>query len=352
MKVLYIYPGARPSASADKPSTQLYGYQHLKSLGIAADALGRDDALPAWVQQSFLGKLVGFKLRHAFLFFKARDYDIVFGAALVYPMFFKKIFGGKARYVVLNIELVRMLRANMKRPLRHWLITSLFKEFAAVVCLSTVQKEWLLARCPFLEGRVHMVPLGADTEFYQPVYEGRGNTILSVGGDSGRDYWTLFKAAALMPDTQFEVVCNPRNLVGIPTATSNVRVHYNLPFAELKKKYETASMIIISTHDDSYADGADCSGQTVLLDSMASGIPIIATRKAYLADYVKEGEDALIVDCYKPEQVVAAIGHLQQDKELRIRLAQSARNRAETMFSTRAMAEGLAKIFKVVKSSR
>lgn len=346
MKVLYIYPGVEQGTNdPSRPATQRYGYQHMKSLGISADFIGRDDALPVWLRKSFLGKLIGFKLRHALLFFKARNYDIVFGAALVYLMPLKKIFGGKARYVVLNIELVRMLRANAHRPVRSRIIKTLFKEFSVVICLAHVQKEWLLAQCPFLEGKVHVIPLGADTEFFVSTFESRGNTVLSVGGDSGRDYVTLFKTAELLPSMQFEVICGRRNLVGVPHVPSNVRLYHNMPFAELREKYQSAALIVIATHDDSYTDGADCSGQTVLLDAMASGLPIIATRKAYLADYVREGEDALITDSGNSETLAQTIERLQGDADLRTRLAQNARTRAEKEFSTKAMAEGLASIF-------
>ena len=345
MNVLYIYPGSRSVLYADVPDTQLYGFNYLKSLGVNADALGRDDALPDWFKKSWMGKYVGFRLRHFLLFFKSRNYDIVFGPALLYLMPLKKLFGGKARYVALNIELNRIMRGSMNRPLRQRFIVSLLKEFSAIICLSTIQKEWLLTEYPFLRGKVFFVPLGADVKFYQPVYEGRRDFVLSVGRDNGRDYHTLVEVAKRMPDTRFEIVCSPRNLAGINFIPSNVHVFYDLSFAELKEKYQTARMIVITTHDDASILGADCSGQTVLLDAMASGVPIIATRKAYLVDYVREGQDALVVDCYNPEQLVKAIEQLHDDA-LRLKLAKNARARAEHEFSTRAMAEQVSHVFK------
>ena len=346
MKVLYIFSGSHKAPSADAPDAQLYGLNYLEALGIQADAVGRDDALSGWLRESWLGKLAGFKTRHALLYFTARSYDVVFGPALLYLMPLNKLFGGKAKYVVLNIELNRILRGGEGRPLRKWFIESLLKEFSAIVCLSTDQKEWLLARYPSLVGRVFFVPFCADIHFYLPEYEGRNDVVLSVGRDNGRDYRTLLEVARQMPETQFEIVCSPRNLVDIEDVPTNVRVYYDLSFAELREKYQTARMIVITTHDDSSTLGADCSGQTVLLDAMACGLPIIATHKAYLADYVRDGQDALVVDCYNPKQLAAAIVRLTNDAALRVLLAKSARSRAEREFSTQIMAESLSHIFK------
>lgn len=341
MNVLFLYPGSRKAPGEGLPDTQLYGFNHLASLGVSADALGRDDALPGWLH----GRFLGYKLRQALLFFKARSYDIVFGATLIYLMPLKKLFGGNAQYVLLNIELNRILRGSERRPLRRWFLESLLKEFSAIVCLSTYQKEWLLERYPYLTGKVFFIPLGADIHFYHPVYEGRTDVVLSVGKDNGRDYRTLIEVAKRMPNTRFEIVCSPRNLVGIDQVPSNVQVFYDLPVRLLEEKYKTARMLIIPTHDDLSVLGADCSGQTVLLDAMASGLPIIATRKAYLTDYIREEQDALVVDCYNPEQLAEAILRLDDDA-LRTALAKSARTRVEEHFSSQAMAENISHLFK------
>ena len=346
MRILYIFSGSHKAPSAGAPDAQLYGLNYLESSDISACAVGRDDGLPVWLYKSWIGGRIDFKLRHALLYFRARSYDLVFGPALIYLIPLKKIFGGKAKYVVLNVELNRILRGCDGHPIRKWFIESLLKEFAAIVCLSTDQKEWLLARYPFLSGKVFFVPFGADTNFYQPVYEGRDDVVLSVGRDNGRDYRTLVEAARLVPHRRFDIVGSPRNLAGIENIPANVRVLHDLSFAELREKYETARLIVISTHDDSSTLGADCSGQTVLLDAMACGLPIVASRKAYLSDYVREGQDALVVDCYNPSRLAEAVELLAEDAPLCRELAQSARARVEREFSVQNMAKNLSRIFK------
>ncbi len=353
--LLYIFPGATPAQVREgttrhvsRPRTQQYGFEYMASLGIPADAIGRDDALPQRLLHGWLGKALGYRARHLLLYFKTRPYKIVFGAALLYFLPLKKIFGGKGKYVLLNIELARIVRANKERPVRYRLLTLALKQCSAIVCFAAIQKEWLLTECPFLEGNIFVVKLGSDTEFYQAVYEGRNNTVLSVGADTGRDYATLFKAAELLPNTQFDVVCGKHNLVGIESIPQNVQIFFNLPIDELKKKYETAQQIVIATHDDTYTDGADCSGQTVLLDAMACGLPVIATRKAYLEDYVEEGKEAVVVPPYDAHALAERITRLQQEPELRLSLGKAARKKAEESLSLKDMAEDLAVIFRKV----
>ena len=52
---------------------------------------------------------------------------------------------------------------------------------------------------------------------------------------------------------------------------------------------------VASITSDTFGDGADCSGQIALLHAMAVGLPIVATHKAYLADYVTPNKESLSV---------------------------------------------------------
>lgn len=359
MKILYVYSGSRKDkfqgiSGKDFPDTQFYGYDHLKDeagkigLSVEVDYLERDEALPPVMRRiPFFRGGIGFRMRHLYAFFATRKYDIVFGSSLLYMMLLKKLLGSRAKYILLSIGLIRTIRAHEHHPIRSWIIRWLMRELDSIVCLSRTHTEWLESRFDFLKGKTRFVPLGVDTAYYKPVFEGRSGYVLSVGRDNGRDYKTLIEAARKLPDVQFEIVCSRRNLEGIASLPGNVRVSYDLPFAELTKRYRAAGMMVLSTHDDGFEDGSDCSGQTVLLDSMANGLPVIVSRKRYLDDYIRGGEDALIVDCYDPDSIIAAIRQLQNEA-VRLRLAMHARERVERQFSTKNMAASLAAVFKAL----
>ena len=137
-----------------------------------------------------------------------------------------------------------------------------------------------------------------------------------------------------MPDRTFHVVCSKRNLAGITDVPENVNIFFDISPDALYKKYQEARVLLMITHDDTYQDGSDCSGQTVLLEAMANGLPIIASRKEYITEYVKENEDALLVDFYNPAEIVEKI-HLLDDALFRENLAIHARARVERDFSTK-----------------
>jgi glycosyltransferase involved in cell wall biosynthesis len=345
MKLLYLFSGTRKgkmdgAPSIDFPDTQLYGLNHMGKFGIDAGTIEWTDI----VKSSWLQKIIGFRLRHFLLFFASRKYDVVFGSSLLYMMILKKFFRTNTKYVLFNLGINRTIASHQKHPIRLQVISSLLAEFSAIVCLSENQKKYIEEKMPFLVGKVFSVHLGVDTVYYEPVLNGRNQTILSVGRDNGRDYKTVIAAAKLLPDRQFEIVCSRRNLVDIGPLPDNVNVIYDLPLAGLREKYRTAGLLLLVTHPDNWLDGSDCSGQTVLLDAMANGIPVIATRKAYLNEYVRDRIDVTVVDCYSPQELVEAIKELD-NSQISLGLAENARKRAEMEYPTKQMAKKLSEIF-------
>ncbi len=317
----------------DYPDTQFYGLNHLSKFGIDAEFKEPQKAL-------------GFRLRHFLMYFTARKYDVVFGSSILYMAFWKKFIPTKTKFVLLNISLGRTIAANKHKFFKRKIIYRLLKSIDAVVCLTNIQKEYLEKSAPFFKGKVYVVPLGVDTIYYKPAYEGRKNYILSVGRDNGRDYKTVVETARLVPEEEFHIVCSERNMKSAENVPENVKIFYDLPLAEVTQKYREAKMLLLITHDDNFLDGSDCSGQTVLLDAMASGLPVIASKKKYLADYAKDGEEILLVDFYSPVNIKEKINVLNNSGELRQKIAAAARKKAENELSTEKMAKKLATVFK------
>ena len=337
-RVLYLYSGSRKgkfkgTPGVDYPDTQFYGQNHLRTFGISADYKEWSD-VP-------LNRFWSFRMKHLLLYPFTRGYDVVFGSSLLYLMPLKMLFRSKATFVLLNIGIMRTLAAHRTHRLRSWLLRSLMEGFEAVVCLSTHQKEQLEREYPALIGKTFFVPLGVDTRFYQPNYENRQSYILSAGRDNGRDYASVIETARLMPEREFHIVCSPRNLKGIRDFPSNVKVFYDVPFAELHRKYQEASLLLLLTRT-SHA-GSDCSGQTVLLDAMANGLPIVVNDQPYLADYVTDGKEAVVIQSTDPQAAKIAIESLDA-VELR-EIAMRARARVEKGYSTEHMARELAAVF-------
>ncbi|MEK7614398.1 MAG: glycosyltransferase [Patescibacteria group bacterium] len=345
IKVLYLYSGSRKDKffgkiGVDYPDTQFYGFNHLAKFGVEAETREFNDL----VGNPLVNKLFGFRLRHLFLCFYARKYDIVFGSSILYTAILKRFICPKTKFILLNISTARTIESNRKKHLKLKFILWLLDEMDGVVCLSRSQIIFLKNIALQMADRLFYVPLGVDTVFYQPNYTGRKDYLLSVGRDNGRDYKTVIDTARLMPRQKFQIVCSKRNLAGIKDIPGNVEIIYDLPIRELKQKYLEAKALLLITHEDKWSEGADCSGQTVLLDAMASGLPIITSRKKYLEDYAVDNKEATFVDFYDPAKVKIAIESLNS-VESRKEMTARARKRAEREFSTENMAKNLATVF-------
>jgi glycosyltransferase involved in cell wall biosynthesis len=356
MKVLYLYSGSRKdkfkgTIGLDYSDTQFYGLNHLGDCGIDAEYKEFSDF-------SLVGRFdrfVPFRLKHLILmvrFSLSSRYDLIFGSSLLYGLFLNRLLPLKPKFAIFGIAIGRTLAANRHKPVKLALLRWLLGGADAIITLSHVQKAQLEKRLPALRGRIFFVPLGVDVRYHKPVYVGRKRYLLSVGRDNGRDYRTVFETARLLPEVRFEIVCSPRNLIGLGPVPANVEICFDLPQSQVYAKFSEAAALLLMTHDDAHEDGSDCSGQTVLVEAMASGLPIIASRKAYITDYVTDGADALLVDFYDPKDIVLKLAMLE-DGALAERLARHARASAEKRFSTKDLARGLAEIFeRLVNRSR
>lgn len=343
MKALFLYSGTRKNRQVNGINfndTQLYGMNHMAKFSIDAENKEFNDLS----KSKFLNRLLGFRIKHALLYFLVKDYDIVFGSSILYMMFFNKFFKKNSKFILFNISLTRTLAANKNNFLKFLVLKWLLKNVDAVVCLSNIQKKYLEENFDFLKNKIFFVPLGVDFNYYKPVYNNRKQYVLSVGRDNGRDYRTVMEVAKKFQEMQFHIVCSRRNLSGINSIPDNVIVFNDISREDLEKKYYEAKMLLLTTHDDQYLDGSDCSGQTVLLEAMASGLPIIVSKKRYLDDYIVDGKDALLVNFYDVEDIANKIIKLGSDDIAR-QLSYNARNKVEFIFSTELMAKRLSDIF-------
>lgn len=347
--ILFIFSGYRDKlmneiAEGQAPDTQLYGMNHINGdFRISS----REFANTAWGKK--VGKLIGFRLRNILMYFYTRSADIVFGSSLFYMLPLKKLFGAKGKFIILNIYMNRFLSVNSKHQLIYRMYEYVLKSADLIISLSHVQQDELASKHGVPSEKLKYVALGVDTRFYQPVYEDRKNYILSVGRDNGRDYKTVIEVAKKMPDREFHLVLSKRNIEGIEDIPANVKLFFDISRIELKKKYAEAAVLLLITHKDGYGHGSDCSGQTVLLDAFASGLPVIASRKTYIADYGKDRENLLLVDFYDVSGIIKALNEITaQNGVLGLKLSHNARIAAEREFSTEKMGQRLGDLFKAM----
>ena len=101
----------------------------------------------------------------------------------------------------------------------------------------------------------------------------RGGDVLAVGRDMARDYST-FAGALDGLDARAIIVASERNLTDVKLP-DNVELRLDVSYpGSFRELYTGAACVVLPTRREGYHYGADCSGQTVLLDAMAMGRPV------------------------------------------------------------------------------
>jgi glycosyltransferase involved in cell wall biosynthesis len=93
--------------------------------------------------------------------------------------------------------------------------------------------------------------------------------------------------------------------------------------------YQRAWGLILSSRHESLP--------TVILEAMACGTPVIATRVGSVMDVISDGVSGILVPPRAPEQMAEAICRLLGDAALRARLGATARHTVEERFSWQAV---------------
>ena len=233
-----------------------------------------------------------------------------------------------------------LLRRNAKRPLKRFALRLFWKSYGQIVCLSSAQKGDLL-QIGIPSARLAFVPFGIDAGFYGAAPETpQGEFVLSVGRDAGRDYAALL-AAARRTEHPFIIVASHRVLPQEVELPPNVSVRYNVPAQELRTLYGQARLVVVASKPESEPVGSDCSGQTVALDALAAGKPVVATERSWITDYLVPGEDLVVVPPGDPASLAAAIELLLQDPALAAHLAASGQGKVRSRYTTEAFARSL-----------
>lgn len=199
--------------------------------------------------------------------------------------------------------------------------------------------------------RVHFVPLGIDTGFWDPAgpagagaAAGGEPVVLSVGNDRHRDHGLLLAAMrevhAKLPEARLELVTRARQQV--PREVGCWRA--SATHAELRDDYRRAQLVAVCTRPNIHA-----SGLTAALESMAMARAVVATRTPGLEDYIVDGQTGLFVPPGDPDALAWALIELLTDKDRCARMGAAARERVFSAgYSTQAMSRSLASVIRSV----
>ncbi len=231
-------------------------------------------------------------------------------------------------------------------------------EAAFVVTCSDNARRSLLAESPRdAPAKVHLVYHGLDVDNF-PYCNGderEKNLILSIGRlTQTKGFPDLIAACGLLAARGFPFRCvivgegEERTRLEAMIEESGLSGKVSLAGAlrqeEIRAYYRRAWVFALPCVDA--ADGNRDGIPNVLMEAMASGVPVIATANSGQAELIRHGTDGLLVPVHSPDRLAEALAAVCSNDALRERLSAAGRDKIVNSFDNRKTIEPLICLFR------
>lgn len=211
-----------------------------------------------------------------------------------------------------------------------------------VVVFSGRQHAYLVEEAGLPIDRVRYVRHGVDHRFFSPQGAPAEELVVSAG-QHRRDYRTLVAAAGRVGAPTEIAASSPWMDDAGPLGVAlpdNITVHRALDRHALRALYDRASVVVVPLEV-----GLEfAAGVNAVLEAMAMRKPLVVTATPGIADYVDDGENAVVVPAGDAGALGAAIAGLLGDPDRARRLAGAGRELVETERNLDTYVAGLAAV--------
>lgn len=209
-----------------------------------------------------------------------------------------------------------------------------------VTVTSPAQVTHYRSRLNIPANHISLCPLGWEDMFRNVCATANTPPYIFSGGRSYRDYRTLFAAAAGL-DVQFVVNTRPHSIRGM-IAPPNVEVNDLMPASTYTRLVWNAQFVVLPLHPTPHA-----AGEIQIVQAMAAGKAIVATRTGSTSYYIVDGVTGILVAPNDPAALQAACAYLLAHPHEAEEMGRRARERYAREFTAEAMA---ARQYEVIRS--
>ena len=234
---------------------------------------------------------------------------------------------------------LRGLWLKIMTAINAWSEPRALRRVDHVFALSKYTRSQLSGLVP--ESKLSLGWPGIDVElFHPPVVPANPGSILSVGrfGDPRKNVRLLLEAYRMLrerlPDTPRLLLVgeHPRSEDWAAALqwgiTDYIDVRVNVPPEELPSLYRRASLFALTSDEEGLG--------IVILEAMASGLPVVSTRCGGPETCMVEGETGFLTPVGDANALAERMQILLEDAELRQRFGRAGREMAEKRFSVEA----------------
>lgn len=212
------------------------------------------------------------------------------------------------------------------------------------LCLSETLRQRMVNEFGVPPPRAHNTSYATDLAFFDPLrtdgadvaHDETGAPLVAAVGAASRDYRTLVRATAdLGGQLRLQIAADSAWFrMSVDVAGEDLPPHIQLvsyPYSQLRALYASARFVVVPLYE-----GRHACGYSAIIEAMAMGKAVVATRTENYSDFISEGETGLYVPPGDVGAMRAAVLRLLDDPPLARRMGQAARQRAAALFTEEA----------------
>jgi colanic acid/amylovoran biosynthesis glycosyltransferase len=192
--------------------------------------------------------------------------------------------------------------------------------------------------------KMRVVHCGVEVRLFDTKWhEGRAHRLLFVGRlIPAKGLPFLLETVAMIDDAILDIAGDGPQRRFLETKAASLGIANRVRFLGYQSQVQVGELL---RDADVFVMGSFAEGlPVVLMEAMAAGVPVVATRIAGIPELVDDGQNGFLVPPGDPALTAAAVRQLLEDAELRNRFAIAGRAKVEREFDINREASWLAKI--------
>jgi glycosyltransferase involved in cell wall biosynthesis len=270
--------------------------------------------------------------------------------------------GAVGRWLHPSIPLVASIHdvysVHWTTPWPRWVFGAVWRRADVLIAISHRVRDWLVTTMGIDASRVRVVHYGIDIDQFEHVPT-------SAGAGESEDRCLIGSMARLEPRKGHDVLIRamPSVLQAVPTASmviaGNDPLGYGRELEAIVRACGLEGRVRLAGYRDdvpafmrelaifAFASQAEGFGQ-VVVEAMAAGRPVVASRIAPITEIVTDGETGFLVPPERPDEFARAIISLLRDPVTARRMGERGLARARAMFAVDRMARETLAVYEAV----